>query len=55
MTKFSVSGVEPESAAVTNAVIDRYNKEYGLDVKPSFTSIPFMEEEQRKKVLEQFK
>ena len=55
MTKFSVLGVEPESAAVTNAVIDRYNKQYGLDVKPSFTSIPFMEEEQRKKVLEQFK
>ena len=55
MTKFSVLGVEPESAAVTNEVIAKYNKENGLNVKPSFTAIPFMTEEQRKKVLQQFK
>ncbi len=55
MTKFSALGVEPESAAVTNEVIAKYNKENGLNVKPSFTAIPFMTEEQRKKVLQQFK
>ena len=55
MTKFSISGVEPESAAVTNEVIERYNKENDLDVKPGVTGIPFLPEDQRKKVLEQFK
>jgi ribonuclease Z len=55
MTKFSVSGVEPESAAVTNAVIAKYNEENGLNVKPGFTSIPFLPEEQRKEVLKRFK
>jgi len=54
-TKFSVLGVEPESAAVTNAVIAKYNEENGLNVKPFLTAIPFMKEEQRKKVLERFK
>ena len=48
-------GVEPESAAVTNAVIAKYNEENGLNVKPFLTAIPFMKEEQRMKVLERFK
>jgi ribonuclease Z len=55
MTKFSVLGVEPESAAVTNEVIAKYNEENGLNVKPGFTAIPFMKDEERKKVLERFK
>ena len=55
MTKFSALGVEPESAAVTNAVIAKYNKDYGTDVKPGVTAIPFLTEEQRKKVLQKFK
>jgi ribonuclease Z len=54
MTRFSVLGVEPESAAVTNAVIAKYNDEYGLAVKPAYTAIPFLPDEQREKVLEQF-
>jgi ribonuclease Z len=40
-TPFSLSGVEPESAAVTNAVIELFNKENGTDIKPSLTGIPF--------------
>jgi ribonuclease Z len=54
-TKFSVMGIEPESAAVTNEVIAKYNEENGLDVKPTLTAIPFLTEEERQKVLEQFK
>ncbi len=29
-TKFSVMGVDPEAAAVTNEVVKKYNKENGL-------------------------
>jgi ribonuclease Z len=41
-TDFSLSGVEPESAAVTNELIEEFNKENGTDVKPSLTGLPFM-------------
>ena len=41
-TEFSLSGVEPESAAVTNNLIEEFNREKGTDVKPSITGIPFM-------------
>ena len=40
-TQFSLSGVEPESAAVTNEVIERFNEEHGTDVKPWLTGLPF--------------
>lgn len=40
-TEFSLSGVEPESAAATNALIEAFNKQHGTDVKPSLTGIPF--------------
>jgi hypothetical protein len=40
-TEFSLSGVEPESAAVTNALIDAFNKRNGTDVKPGLTGLPF--------------
>jgi ribonuclease Z len=40
-TEFSLSGVEPEAARVTNEVIERFNKEHGTDVKPSLTGLPF--------------
>ena len=40
-TQFSLSGVEPESAAVTNAVIEAFNERNGTDVKPAITGIPF--------------
>ena len=40
-TEFSLSGVEPESAAVTNKLIDDFNKKHGTDVKPALTGLPF--------------
>lgn len=40
-TDFSLSGVERESAAATNAVIARFNEKLGTDVKPTVTGIPF--------------
>lgn len=40
-TEFSLSGVEPESAAVTNALIDAFNKQNGTNVQPSITGLPF--------------
>ena len=54
MTKFSALGVEPESAAVTNAVIAKYNEENSLDVKPGVTGLPFLKDEQLEKALDQF-
>ncbi len=40
-TEFSLSGVEPDSAAVTNALIEVFNKRNGTDVKPGLTGLPF--------------
>ena len=40
-TEFSFSGIEPESARVTNELIDRFNEEQGTDIKPGLTGIPF--------------
>ncbi len=40
-TEFSLSGVEPESAAVTNALIEVFNQQNGTDIKPGLTSLPF--------------
>ena len=40
-TEFSLSGVEPESAAVTNEVIKRFNAKNGTDIQPALTGIPF--------------
>jgi ribonuclease Z len=40
-TEFSLSGVEPESAAVTNALIEAFNRENGTDVRPGLTGLPF--------------
>jgi ribonuclease Z len=54
MSRFSISGIEPESAAVTNAVIQRYNEEYGLAVQPGYTGLPFLTGEQRERALAQF-
>jgi ribonuclease Z len=52
-TAFSLQGVEPESAAVANAIIAKYNEENGSDAKPSLTSFPFLSEEQQQQVLKQ--
>jgi ribonuclease Z len=41
-TDLSFSGVEPESAKVTNELIEKLNKKYNQDIKPSLTGIPFM-------------
>ena len=40
-TEFSLSGVEPESAAVTNRQIEEFNERNGTDVVPGLTSLPF--------------
>ena len=42
-TQFSLSGVEPEAARVTNELIERFNRENGTDIKPSLTGLPFRE------------
>ncbi len=40
-TEFSLSGVEPESAAVTNKLIEAFNAANGTDIKPAITGLPF--------------
>ena len=45
-TEFSLSGVEPDSAAVTNALIEAFNKRNGTDVKPGITGLPFQKKNQ---------
>jgi hypothetical protein len=52
-TAFSLAGVEPESAAVANAIIAKFNEENGSDAKPTLTAFPFLSEEQQQQVLEQ--
>ena len=52
-TALSVSGPEPESSAVANEIIAKFNEEAGTDVKPTLTSFPFLSDEQQKQVLEQ--
>ncbi|MHC4219837.1 MAG: guanitoxin biosynthesis MBL fold metallo-hydrolase GntH [Planctomycetota bacterium] len=37
----SLSGVEPESAAVTNAMIKEFNKRHGTNIQPAVTGLPF--------------
>jgi len=44
-TEFSLGGVEPESAAVTNALIEEFNEANGTDVKPGLTGLPFRDKE----------
>ncbi|UCE88677.1 MAG: MBL fold metallo-hydrolase [Pseudomonadota bacterium] len=46
-TELSLSGVDPESAAVTNALIEEFNKRNGTDVKPSLTGIPFQNKQKK--------
>jgi len=40
-TQFSLSGVERDSAAVTNALIEEFNKKNGTNIKPALTGLPF--------------
>ena len=37
----TIKSIEPESAAVTNAQIEAFNKRYGTDIKPGLTALPF--------------
>jgi len=43
-TELSLSGVEPESARVTNELIEEFNARNGTDVKPGLTGLPFENE-----------
>jgi len=45
LTEFSLGGVEPESARVTNELIAEFNKANGTDVQPSLTGLPFKKQE----------
>ncbi len=40
----TIKSIEPESAAVTNAQIEEFNKQNGTDIKPGLTGIPFKNE-----------
>lgn len=40
MTDFSFSGVEPEAAKVTNALIEAFNRRMGSNVQPTITKLP---------------
>jgi hypothetical protein len=40
-TEFSLDGVEPESAAVTNALIEAFNERNGTSIDPALTGRPF--------------
>ena len=48
---FSLRGVEPESAAVTNDVIDAFNKAFGTDARGDLTALPFLSEEDREEAI----
>ena len=37
-------GVEPETAAVINDVLNAFNEEYGTNVQPTLSGIPFEED-----------
>ncbi len=37
----TIKSIEPESAAVTNAQIEAFNKKHGTDIKPGLTGLPF--------------
>ena len=39
----TLTSIEPESAAVTNAQIEAFNKRNGTNVKPGLTAVPFMD------------
>ena len=52
-SSFSLGGVEPESAAVTNQVIEAFNKANGTDVKGGLTLLPFMSDEEREQAIKQ--
>ena len=38
---FSFSGLEKRTSAVTNEVVEEFNKRHGTDIKPIVSSIPF--------------
>ena len=41
MTELALSGVDPESAAAINKLIEDFNKKNGTNIKPSMTGLPF--------------
>jgi ribonuclease Z len=43
MSQTTISSIEPESAAVTNAQIEAFNRANGTDVEPGLTALPFRE------------
>ena len=47
MTELTLSGVDPESAAAINKLIDEFNKKNGTNIKPSLTGLPFLRKDKR--------
>ena len=43
LSETTLGEIEPESAAVTNAQIEEFNKVQGTDVKPGLTAVPFQD------------
>ena len=41
----TLTSIEPESAAVTNAQIEAFNERHGTDIKPGLTGIPFRKQQ----------
>jgi ribonuclease Z len=44
MDPFNLEGIERETAAVINGVLERFNEKFGTDVKPLLTGAPFKDE-----------
>ena len=47
MTELTLSGVDPESAAAINKLIDEFNKKNGTNIKPSLTGLPFLKKDKK--------
>ena len=47
MTELTLSGVDPESAAAINKLIEDFNKKNGTNIKPSLTGLPFLKKDKK--------
>jgi hypothetical protein len=46
-TELTLSGVDPESAAAINKLIEDFNKKNGTKIKPSMTGMPFRKKDKK--------
>ena len=45
MLELTLSGVDRESAAAINQLIEEFNKKNGTNIKPSLTGLPFLKKD----------